>query len=154
MKMKVLKQIITKEQIDLDILDITLLSKEEYETYHDFISPVNSWWWLRSSGTDQRFVAEVRSTGLIRYDLVDRDCVAIRPVLIYNPKSSDLVSGDTIDLAGHMWTILKDGLMLCDEAVDYTVFRKERMAANANDYEASDAKKWLENWAQEKGIIS
>ena len=33
-------------------------------------------------------------------------------------------------------------------------FRKNVNAPDANDYEASDVKKWLEKWAKNKGVIA
>ena len=57
------------------------------------------------------------------------------------------------ELAGHTWTVIADDLVLCDDIVGYACFRKDHNAKDANDYEASDVKKWLENWAVENGIV-
>ena len=51
-----------------------------------------------------------------------------------------------------MWTMIGDSLALCDDVVGSCAFRKNWKAQDANIYEKSDIKKWLENWAEENGI--
>lgn len=55
-------------------------------------------------------------------------------------------------LAGYTWTVISDKYILCDRIVEKTPFRQDWEAPDANVYEKSDIKRWLENWAQEKGI--
>lgn len=153
-KMKAKKHIITTQDIDLVITDVTLLSIEEYEANKDSIPPIFECWWLRSPGSDSSNVANVYDDGYVNDDNVDYDN-NVRPVVALRlPESgiSNLNVGDKIEMAGHTWTILRDGLALCDDVVGRAAFRKDWKAKDANVYEASDIKKWLQEWATENGI--
>ena len=50
------------------------------------------------------------------------------------------------DFAGHVWTVVPGKLALCDDFIGYGCFRKDWRAIDANEYEASDVKKYIENW--------
>lgn len=137
----------TEKEVDI-IRDITLLSIAEYEKYKDIIPLVDGWWWLRSPGYYSDRAARVLLDGVVDIygDFVEYyDSTAVRPALIFSPKPS-LKKGDKIYLAGYTWTIISRDMMLCDDVVGYTYFRKDWEAKNANDYKASDIKKWLHNW--------
>lgn len=149
--MKVFKQIVTKKELDIKFTGITLLSKDEYNNNKDIIPPVNSRWWLRSPGYLQYFAVYVYADGPITDRTVDSDCSCVRPAL-YIWKSSDLNRGDKFELAGRLWTVLSNNLALCDDTVGQTCFREDRTAEDANDYEKSDIKKWLHDWAEENDI--
>ena len=154
--MKVSKQIITHEPMDITIDEITLLSVEEYERCNEHIPAVNDWWWLRSPGLDSNRAAYVHIAAFVDYYgfNVDFDCYAVRPVVVLrlNPESPNLQIGDKLDFAGYTWTMIDANMALCDSAVGQTCFRKDSDAPDANVYEKSDVKKWLEQWAKEKGI--
>ena len=153
-RMKVQKHIITTEERDIDIAKITLLSVAEYKACNPRIPPIKDVWWLRSPGYYSSLVTFVFANGggvNHRGDGVDYDKNAVRPVLrISNYESFDL--SDKFDMAGYTWTVIADGLAICDRIVGRTAFRKDWKAEDANDYEKSDVKKWLENWAKEKGL--
>ena len=150
--MKVQKHIVTTEEHDVDITDITLLSIEEYEECKEYIPHVSHWWWLRSPGYDSRRAACVYADGGVHGSgyIVDYDRIAVHPALrISNLESFNL--GDKFSLAELEWTVISKDLALCDSMVGATAFREDRQAADANDYDKSDVKKWLEEWAREKG---
>ena len=150
--MKVKKQIVTTEEIELESTGITLLSIDEYIANKDMIPPMNGWYWLRSSACYPKYVAIVITVGSISRDLVCANGV-VRPALkICNLESSSLSVGDKFELAGCAWTILTNDLVLCDEGIGKTCFREDYKATDANDYEKSDIKKWLYDWAKENGI--
>ena len=125
------------------------MSKEEYETDKDIIPLTNGWWWLRSPGYVQTYVTCVGFNGFIidyYHNIYDNGCV--RPALyIWNHESSNLNRGDKFELAGYTWTMLSGDLALCDDNVDTTYFCKYRKPNDSNDYEKSDIKIWLHNWA-------
>lgn len=155
--MKAKKQIITTQDIDLAITDVTLLSIEEYEANKEIIPHVDDCWWLRSPGYYSDSVAGVEYDGSVYYpgDVVDVGCNAVRPVVALRPSESGIPNlnvGDKIEMAGYTWTILRDELALCDDVVGCTEFRKDGNAKDANAYEVSDIKKWLKKWAAENGI--
>ena len=150
---KIYKQIVIEEERKIEIDEITLLSLEEYETYQNAIPKIAAWWWLRSPNASIVANApDVDNDGLIHTISVTSDD-GIRPALrIKNPESFDIGIGDKFRLAGDMWTMIGDGLALCDDVVGNCAFRKNWKAQDANIYEKSDIKKWLENWAEENGI--
>lgn len=154
--MKVSKQIITHEPMDITIDKITLLSAEEYERCKEHIPAVNYWWWLRTPGNYSFGAALVYDDGYVSRDVdyVGYDYVSVRPVVVVrlNPESPNLQIGDKLDFAGYTWTMIDANMALCDSVVGQTSFRKDSDAPDANDYEKSDVRKWLEQWAKEKGI--
>lgn len=151
--MIVKKQIVKEEDTNVIFYGITLLSKEEYLEHINLISNiVEVWWWLRSPGLIQSCASYVDLDGSRRYNYVDGGSGCVRPVLVGNLKSSNLERGAKFNLAGHIWTVLNDELALCDESVGRTCFRKDWKASDANNYDTSDIKKWLYNWAEENMI--
>lgn len=151
--MKVNKQVFTTKEIDVKFTGITLLSSEEYNANIELIPYINKWWWLRSPGYYQHTAARVLSDGSIYYNSVFADSGCVRPaLLIWNPESSNLNHGDKFELAGYTWTVLSEDIALCDKAVGQTSFRNDYQAQDANDFEKSDIKQWLYNWAEENGI--
>ena len=153
--MKVNWLVVTKIEVDLDIAEVTLLSAEEYEAAKDVIPMRDEFWWLWSPCSEgSNRAGFVDDRGRLDFDGVDNDYVGVSPALkIRNLRSSNLSRGDKFELAGHAWTVVSDDMALCDEIVGYTCFRKDYEAEDANDYEASDIKKWLEAWAAENGIV-
>ena len=140
---------------DIEISEITLLSVEEYRAARQNIPVISEWWWLRSPGSFDYIAAYVDSGGSVNaygnYVNYANNC--IRPALrISNLASSNLRAKDVIRLAGKTWTVISDDLILCDESVGNCAFRDDYQAHDANVYERSDVKKWLEKWAAENGI--
>ena len=151
--MKIEKVIMTTQEQELEIKEVTLLSECEYTEYETNIPPANEWWWLRSPGDSRYDATTVNYDGsLSDYD-VDSSSGCVRPALkISNLQSSNLQIGDTFYMAGYSWTVIGEGLALCNQCVGQTAFRKEWHADDANDYDASDIKKWLAEWAANNGI--
>lgn len=116
--MKVKKEI--TEHIDVDVMveGITLLSVEEYEKY----------------------------TRDIPGDAVYNYLFGVRPALKINLDSSNLKIGDKILFQQYRWTVISSDYILCDEVVIQMPFRGDLEADDANDWEASDVKKRLEEW--------
>lgn len=155
--MKVDKYII--KACDLDIKGITLLSKEEYEENREKIRRMKydrCCWWLRSRGCSKEFVDYVNEFyGSVHDDAfvyrgrygVDDWHFVVRPALILkNLNSSDFKIGNRFRLFDFNWTIISNGYALCDTAIGAVPFRRDVEAKDANVYEASDMKKFLEEW--------
>lgn len=146
--MKAYKKIVKWEDVDIEIKDITLLSTEAYEACKDIV-PNIAQWWLRSPGNNCITAASVDCDGNIYY--IGRSVYggdrAVRPALIF--KSSNFQIGDKIKVVGYDWTVISDNMMLCDDVIGHTYFRKDWRAEDANVYEKSDIKKWLEKWLKE-----
>lgn len=154
--MKAQKQIITHEPMDITIDKITLLSIEEYKRCRERISIIDCWWWLRSPSYYSYYAKSGTPGGNIDSlgNFVNFDNRGVRPVVVLrlNPESPNPQIGDRLEFAGHTWTVIDDDMALCDGPAGYTCFRRNWQAPDANDYEKSDVKKWLENWAMENGI--
>lgn len=151
--MKIKKQITTEISMEIKFSEITLLSIEEYESNKDLIPAFDYWWWLRSPGSFQNGAADVTVRGALDSSNVSYTCGVVRPALrIWNLESSNLESGDKLIIAGKTWTVLRGGLVLCDESIGYSAFCEDVSASDANVYEKSDVKKFVEGWAKENGI--
>ena len=143
---------------NIEIGEITLLSVEEFEAAQENIPVIPEYWWLRSPGSSNYSAACVCSDGAVYgsglYVCSDGSVSGrVRPALrISNLASYNLHAKDTIRLARKTWTVISEDLVLCDESVGNCAFRDDYQAPDANVYEKSDVKKWLENWAAENGI--
>ena len=147
---------------EFEITDVTLLSKNEYDTYRDAIAfDMAQWWWLRSPGSSSKYANFVRSdTGNVgNYaHSVSTDYFGVRPALICDLDDVGYSVGDKVSGSGYEWTVISNsisvtddpynghGLILCDETVGQTAFKADDTASDANVYDASDVKQWLANW--------
>ena len=145
-----------------EIMEVTLLSKDEYDTYRDGIAfDMAQWWWLRSPGSSSKYANFVRSdTGNVgNYaHSVSTDYFGVRPALICDLNDVGYSVGDKVSGSGYEWTVISNsisvtddpynghGLILCDETVGQTAFRSDDTASDANVYDESDVKQWLANW--------
>ena len=137
-----------KQQIDIEIKGITLLSLDEAVQVPIEKLAIGSWWWLRSPGNDSNLVAGVSLDGWVGMidNIVYYTDVVVRPALkITNPVSANLEIGDRIDALGYTWTYVLDGMALCDSSIGYHRFDKV-----SNEWETSELKRWLENWLTKK----
>lgn len=137
-----------------DVKGITLLSIEEYEEHRDAIPPVDRWWWLRSPGCIKSFTAYAGYNGCIYGHGIDVTMSggSVRPALRLDPESVAPQLREKLRFGGRTWTYIGGGLAIADEPFCQMAFRKNWDAVNANDYEASDVKAyldaWLEGWCQ------
>lgn len=142
----------------LKVTGITLLSVEEYEKAMEYIPMVYGWWWLRSPGLYNNRAAGVITDGSVyMYGFsVDMATHIVRPaLLISNLDSLNLKPGDRIiDFYYFDWTVIPGNMVLCDTGIGQHCFREDWMVSGANDYEKSDVKKWLEDWAKERWILN
>lgn len=152
--------IISQEEkdIDLDIEEITLLSKEEAETLltqEQRLAP-KTCWWLRDQDPYCSYSAFMMSDdGLSRLTYVHLGNLGILPALRFSEQSSvALEPGDKFSAGGENWTVISDNLAWCDHIIGHGVFREDCRALDANVYKKSDIKKWLETWALERGIVT
>jgi hypothetical protein len=118
----------------------SLLTKKE-KAYHD-------WWWLRSPGMYQHYAANVTSGGSVNYygDRVNYVYDCVRPALIINLKSSNYKIGDTFKFGNKAFKIISDNSAFCLEDIGTHCFREDPEAPDANDYDASDVKKFIDAW--------
>ena len=155
--MKITRKITIEYETDVQISEITLLSKEEYILAKEIICPIKGWWWLRSPGSNQYYAAYVNYGGSLSSSSVYYDYCCVRPALrIRNLKSSNLKIKDKFQIAGYIWTVVIETtdeiVALCDDSIGVTAFHNDWKADDANDFEKSDIKKYLYKWAEQKGI--
>lgn len=148
---KVNKIIINKEQQELDIVGVTLLSVEEAAKLSLEIRNIDDWWWLCSPG-----ILPCEAT-LVSHEIVDYaghdvdEANGVRPALqISNLGDSNLKEGDKFKWGDYTWTIIFDQYALCDKCVALLPFREDSEAKDANVYEKSDIKKYLDQWYEDK----
>lgn len=151
--MKIVK--ITTVEQDCDFSGLTLLSKEEYVKRKDRIKPIESWWWLSSPGGISFRAASAYGGGNVNISggTVNYSNNAVRPALrIRNLKS--LIVGDEFVFNDKRWTVISEKYALCDEEFCRMAFRKDWRANDANDYEQSDIKRYLDaEWKRIKEAI-
>ena len=140
-------RIITQE-LDLEITEATLLTIEEARKLPGRLRRYDEWWWLKSPGLCSNYVAFVDNGGFVNsfgdYAFVDN---IVRPVLIIsNFESTDLKIGDTFEFGGEQFEIISDGKAFCLGDIVYKEFREDPDAPDANDYEKSDVKKYIDDW--------
>ena len=136
----------------IKVSGITLLTKEEAKALPEELRVLGTGWWLRSPGNSQYYAAGVNYYGALYNYLVHFSPEGVRPAL--NLESSDLKIGDKIEMAGYKWTAISESKVLCDTIVNRICFRENVNTPDANDYEKSDIKKWLEKWAKDKGVMA
>ena len=137
----------------MEITGATLLSKEEYEASKDNIPPFDNWWWLRSPSIYDKYYNQAVCVDGDYGNLIDSGEnvalgeIGVRPALcISNLSSSNLQIGDKFEFGDRNFTIISDKYALCDESIGECVFRMDWTAEDANDYEASDVKKYIDDW--------
>ena len=151
------------EEVKDCIEGITLLSAEEAENLlteeqrkckYKYDNE-ECWWWLRSPGMYQDYAAGVDYDGSVCYR-VSNGYGCVRPALkLSTLKSSNLKSieelgvGERFEFGESTFTVISNKYALCDEAIEEMAFREDRKAKDANVYEKSDVKKFLDNWFRE-----
>lgn len=133
----------------LRITGATLLSTRIAEKLSLDLRKHANWYWLRSPGDFSRSVASVDYEGYVfNYGLPAYSShISVRPALyIKNIESSIFKVGDTLMFGGKEFEIISDSLALCSSDIGKCAFRKDRNAEDANDYEKSDVKKYVDDW--------
>lgn len=139
-----IKKLIEME-CDAKFVGLTLLSEKEYTENREFIKLLNNLWWLRSPCYYSRSHAScVCGHGGLGYNDIDDTNSSVRPALILNSESSFIV-GDKFKYYDHNWTVISAKYALCDEEFCRMTFRKCWTADDANDYEVSDIKRYLDS---------
>lgn len=138
------EKIVTYKDVNIFVKDITLLSIEEYKQYRNIIPRKYFWWWLRSFSDIPTYAASVSSEGSLSLCHVSISSPCVRPVLIC--EQTNLDAGVEISFADKDWTVLNESIILCNSSIGNCAFRKERDACDSNIYEASDVKKFIQDW--------
>ena len=124
--------------------EITLFTKEEYEAHREQLPLVTDGWWLRSPGDYFYYAADVDNGGFVNEygDDVNYDYNAIRPAL----KSAiiNLPIGEKFIALGNRWLMIDDGFAISEDVITH-----RRYDSKNNEWETSELKEWLEDWAKD-----
>ena len=134
------------------IADVRLLSKAEYLQDIDLVGKRQPWWWLGDTCPDKNgYALAVYLTDVIGLYEVEQT-FGVVPVLVLQDKT--LPAGSKLSYGGEIFTVLRDGLAICDKRIAHCAFRKDWQAEDANDYAKSDIKQQLEKWFSTNGNTS
>lgn len=131
------------------ILGATLLSKEEAKTLlTQQERAYKSLWWLRSPGSCSSSSCIVYGNGLVgSYCNTGSPDYIVRPALKINISNSDIKVGDAFIFGDKKFKVISETLAwMCDDDIGTCPFRKDWKAEDANIYEASDIKEFIETW--------
>lgn len=153
--MKVIRTITTELELNLEITEATLLTVEEAKKLPKRLLRHNSWWWLRSPvnyghrSSYVTYVATVSDDGSVYDSGIHVSTIgdAVRPALVIsNIESSGLKIGDTFEFGGKIFEIISNDKAFCLTDIGTSAFRYGREVDNANDYEKSDIKIFIDEW--------
>lgn len=134
----------------IEIAEATLLSETEAREWltQDERMYKNRWW-LRTQGNWVNYAQCVFRIGQIDKDgtFVSFQNICVRPALKINITDPCVSKGDTFRFGGYEFKIINSELawMYKDDIGPY-LFRYDSGADDANDYEVSDVKKYIEEW--------
>lgn len=142
-----MKNIVSLQE-GLKITGVTLLTIGEARKLPKETMLNDDCWWLKSRGAGNDCVAGVYSCGSVSYNgffaYLEN---AVRPALmIQNLNFSIFEIGDKFRFGEKEFEIISDTRALCTESVGCCAFRKDCLAESANNYQASDLKKFLKAW--------
>lgn len=142
-------RIITQE-LDLEIIEATLLTIEEVkQLLPNRLRTYNNWWWLRSPGYYYNCVANVLEDGYVNLigNYVGIENLTVRPALIIsNLESSDFRIGDTFEFGNREFEVISTDRAFCLTDIGQYAFSKDWESDDANVYEKSDVKKYVDRW--------
>lgn len=146
------EKIVTETQ-DLEIVDATLLAWEA-EKLPMTLRRYNKWWWLRLPNMLRTYSANsyasvIYADGVVDYSGigVHYGDVTVRPALeIKNLESSAFDVGDVFIFGGKRFEVINSKTAFCLEDIGTCAFREDWRAEDANNYETSDVKKFVDDW--------
>jgi len=137
-----------KNILGLNITGATLLTDKEAEQLPQRLREYKKYWWLKSPGYSSLRSAFVIDPGFIDdWGICVSDSIVVRPVLIIsNLESSNLKIGDTFKFGDREFEIISTDKAFCLGDIGTSIFRNDWKASDANVYEKSDVKKFIDNW--------
>lgn len=134
------------------IISATLLTVDEVE---DLLSQkdcyYSEWWWTRSPGGCSDSVIDLRYK-IIHYEGSNTAWgeTFVRPALnITGVYDCGLKIGDTFVFGGKTFKVISCNLAFCLEDIGQCCFREDFDAPDANIYDASDVKRFIDKWFEE-----
>lgn len=137
-----MKKIVIEQYGREDILQIRLLSADEYEKCMDFVPKSDSWWWLlpHDELKDDDLVVFVGANNKVCYfgSVVDDADGGIRPVFIIGNLCTAI--GEKIVVGNILCTVIGDNTALSDMIVDRDWFDRK-----SSNWETSSLKDFIES---------
>lgn len=146
--MKVTRNITTELELNLEITEATLLTADEAEKLPERLRKHVDGWWLQSCGCHSDHAACVYPDGRVFRD-GDYVCLyySVRPALVISSlESSGLKIGDIFNFGYKQFEIISNNKAFCLTNIGTYVFKIDFNVLNANDYEKSDVKTYVDEW--------
>lgn len=146
--MKIKKICTVETPMDIAINEARLLTKEEVEALPERFKLYDNWWWTSTANVANPVSAWFVSGpyGYLIRNIVDSEG-SVRPTLIF--ESKDLEVGDKFLIGEKEFEVIKESLAFCTSDIGECAFREDFEAEDANDYEKSDIKKYIDKWFEE-----
>ncbi len=126
-----------------NIIEVTLLSLEDFNKNKSVIPTVQAWWWLKTSGAYSNKAAYVFIDGdayAQGYD-VSKDKADIRPLFVLDSEiSNKLTMGEKVNIGKFTATVLANGNCLLDDIVC-----NHRFDEKSGNYTTSEIKEFIES---------
>ena len=145
MKVNARKTITIAKEVDLDIIEATLLTITEVRKLPERLKIYDDWW-LKTPGSYSCYVAFVNYNGVVDYDISCCDFMVRPALVISNLDAFNLQIGDTFVFGRSEFEIITNSKALCSTWIEISPFREDWKADDANDYEKSDIKKIVDEW--------
>jgi hypothetical protein len=146
-----------RQETELEIEEVTLLSVDEATKIPKRLLKSRDYWWLCSPGRlcDFSVVACVDGDDGYIYDdgLFVKYAHDIRPALrVKNLGSLNLKVGAVVRINDCSYYVIPGNTLLSKKYIGECSFRKDWKAPDANVYEKSDIKKFVDDWAVKQGF--
>ena len=142
--------------MNITVLDVTLLSVEEYKQFKDLIPQVD-WWWLRTPAGPHKYVdpEEIIESAYLVYDdgsvicqPIYRGDISMRYVLLLD--KHNLKVGTKIYYNGDHFTVVSDYYAVADFVYEDAWYGEEEPAT----WENSNVKQYCNRFYQRNGEIA
>ena len=131
----------------ITVTGATLLTVVEAERVPESTLGIDRPWWLRSPGYYTNCAANVYN------DYIDGDgcnvgceTYGVRPVLNVSLDASGLSVGDKFTFGDKEFDVISKNKALCTDIIGNCAFRKDKNLDDANNYELSDVKMFVDKW--------
>lgn len=147
-----------RQETELEIEEVTLLSVDEATRIPKRLLKNRDYWWLCSPGRlcDFSVVACVDGDDGYIYDdgLFVKYAHDVRPALrVRNLGSLNLKVGTVVRINDCSYYVIPGDMLLSKKYIGECSFRKDWKAPDANAYEKSDIKKFVDDWAVKQGFM-
>ena len=137
------------ERFPIDVKEITLLTLAKYKAYKERVPrSFDGAWWLRTPAKKPKYAKKphmcvVDYKALVDTRPIDESC-GVRPAMVF--EADRIAVGDSFELFDWGWTVIADGLAICNQVVYNCAFQGVWNEVDADCYETSLVKWYLDRW--------